>query len=193
MSASGPWGCVAHPRGRLPLRSVCWDYWSTSGSYVFPLECTSCFLNILGDTASCLWGQIKCLGEHPVLFLWDHWYLCFGLLVMSAVGFKARVDPFACMLPCQDMMDLPVVRHLLASFCSSTCLHSFLQASVGLEHGSSARHNVHSNRLSYAASSEWLFSCFRLNFFLWLKINFVLSETDNIFLEKILENKNEFQ
>ena len=26
-------------------------------------------------------------------FLYDHWYPCFGLLVMSVLGFKARVDP----------------------------------------------------------------------------------------------------
>ena len=26
-------------------------------------------------------------------FLWGHLYPCFGLLVMSALGFKARVDP----------------------------------------------------------------------------------------------------
>ena len=25
-------------------------------------------------------------------FLWSHWYPCFGLLVISALGFKARVD-----------------------------------------------------------------------------------------------------
>ena len=51
---------------------------------------------------------------------------------MSAMGFKARVDPLAYMLPCQRMMDLPLVRHLLTSFCSSTYLHSFLQALLGL-------------------------------------------------------------
>ena len=28
----------------------------------------------------------------------SHWYPCFGLLVMSVLGFKARVDPLACML-----------------------------------------------------------------------------------------------
>ena len=33
-------------------------------------------------------------------FLWGHWYLCFGLLVMSALGFKARVDSLACFLAC---------------------------------------------------------------------------------------------
>ena len=25
--------------------------------------------------------------------MWGHWYHCFGFLVMSALGFKARVDP----------------------------------------------------------------------------------------------------
>ena len=32
-------------------------------------------------------------------FLWDHWYPCFGLLVTSALGFKARVD-IACTFSC---------------------------------------------------------------------------------------------
>ena len=29
-------------------------------------------------------------------FLWDHWYPCFGLLVISPLGFKARVDSLIC-------------------------------------------------------------------------------------------------
>ena len=33
-------------------------------------------------------------------FLWGHWYPCFGLLVISALGFKARVDPLACFVAC---------------------------------------------------------------------------------------------
>ena len=34
-------------------------------------------------------------------FLWGHWYPCFGLLVMSAPGSKAKVDPsFACFVAC---------------------------------------------------------------------------------------------
>ena len=33
-------------------------------------------------------------------FLWGHWYPCFGLLVTSALGFKARVDSLACFLAC---------------------------------------------------------------------------------------------
>ena len=31
-------------------------------------------------------------------FRGGHWYPCFGLLVMSALGFKARVDSLACVL-----------------------------------------------------------------------------------------------
>ena len=42
----------------------------------------SCFYQIFGGYQS---------------YSWDHWYPYFGLLVMSALGFKARVDPF-CML-----------------------------------------------------------------------------------------------
>ena len=34
-------------------------------------------------------------------FLWGHWYPCFGLLMMSALGFKARVDfLLVCFLAC---------------------------------------------------------------------------------------------
>ena len=31
-------------------------------------------------------------------FSWGHWYFCFRRLVISALGFKARVDP--CVLSC---------------------------------------------------------------------------------------------
>ena len=41
-----------------------------------------------------------CFGGHKS-FSWGHWYPCFGLLVVSALGFKARVDAFfACFLAC---------------------------------------------------------------------------------------------
>ena len=34
-------------------------------------------------------------------FLWGHWYLSFGLLVMSALGFKAQIHPSSvCFLAC---------------------------------------------------------------------------------------------
>ena len=42
---------------------------------------------------------LKIFGGH-MSFLWGHWYPCFGLLVMSALGFKARVDSLACFLAC---------------------------------------------------------------------------------------------
>ena len=47
--------------------------------------------------------------------MWGHGYPCFGLLVMSALGFKARVDPLACMLCCCAMKssDSLLVQHLL--------------------------------------------------------------------------------
>ena len=41
----------------------------------------------------------KYFGGHKS-FSWGHWYPCFGLLVMSALGFKARVDPFCVILTC---------------------------------------------------------------------------------------------
>ena len=34
--------------------------------------------------------------EGILSLLWDHLYPCFGLLVMSAPSFKARVDPVSC-------------------------------------------------------------------------------------------------
>ena len=48
------------------------------------------------------------------VLLWGHWY-CVGLLVTSALGFKARVDSLACMLPrlcTMNSSDSPLVRHL---------------------------------------------------------------------------------
>ena len=45
-------------------------------------------------------------------------WACFGLLVTSFLGFKARVDPLACMLCClctTESSDSPLVQHLLTS------------------------------------------------------------------------------
>ena len=36
---------------------------------------------------------LKFFGGHKS-FSWGHWYPCFGLQVMSALGFKAKVGPF---------------------------------------------------------------------------------------------------
>ena len=52
------------------------------------------------------------------VFLWGHWYPCFGLLVTSALGFKPKLDPLACVLCClhaTESSDLPLVRYLLTS------------------------------------------------------------------------------
>ena len=35
-------------------------------------------------------------------FLWSHWYPWFGLLVMSALDFKAKVDPLTCFITCKQ-------------------------------------------------------------------------------------------
>ena len=44
----------------------------------------------------------KIFGRHKS-FLWGQWYPCFGLLVMTALGFKARVDPWlACFVACMQ-------------------------------------------------------------------------------------------
>ena len=54
-------------------------------------------------------------------FLWSHWCPCFGLLVPSALGFKAIVNSLICILCClctTDSSDSPMVRHLLTSWWS---------------------------------------------------------------------------
>ena len=44
----------------------------------------------------------KIFGGHKS-FLWGHWYPCFGLLAMSPLGFKARVDPsLVCFVACMQ-------------------------------------------------------------------------------------------
>ena len=80
-------------------------------------------------------------GHHS--FLWGHWYHSFGLLVTSAMGFKARVCSIVCMLHCLHAMnssDSPLAQHLLTSWQPAwqpslldprTCV----QALVGLQSG----------------------------------------------------------
>ena len=49
-------------------------------------------------------------------FLWGHWYPCFGLLVTSVLGFKARVDfLLVCSLTYMSLGS-PLVRPLLTSW-----------------------------------------------------------------------------
>ena len=45
---------------------------------------------------------LKIFGGHKS-FSWGHWYLYFGLLAMSPLGFKARVDPsLVCFVACMQ-------------------------------------------------------------------------------------------
>ena len=49
----------------------------------------------------------------------DHWITCFGLLLMSALGFKARMDPITCVLRhlhAMESSNSPLVRHHLTSW-----------------------------------------------------------------------------
>ena len=46
-------------------------------------------------------------------FSCGHWYPCFRPLVMSALGFKARVDPFLCAFSLIWSSNSPLVWHLL--------------------------------------------------------------------------------
>ena len=72
-------------------------------------------------------------------FLWGHCYPCFGLLVISSLDFKARVDSFTSMLHCLCAMDFTessLVQHLLTSWqqaLSYSNPRSCAQALVGLE------------------------------------------------------------
>ena len=53
------------------------------------------------------------------VLLWGHWYPVFGLLVISSLGFKAKVDPLACILHhmcAMKSLDSPLVRHQLTSW-----------------------------------------------------------------------------
>ena len=72
------------------------------------LNTTCVFLLYSRDVSNHLWVQnvlvlfsfFEVFGRHKS-FSWGHWYPCFGLLVMSALGFKARVDfSLACFLAC---------------------------------------------------------------------------------------------
>ena len=52
------------------------------------------------------------------IFLRGHWYFCFKLPVMSALGFNTRMDSLTCMIRClcaTDSWDSPLVRHQLTS------------------------------------------------------------------------------
>ena len=70
-------------------------------------------------------------------FLWDHWCPCFGLLVTSPLGFKAKGDSFACKLYCLCTMDSSDVTStdLLVASMAAELFHprTCIQTLVGLE------------------------------------------------------------
>ena len=81
------------------LQIQCWcdTYWILDRQY---LQIDSCYQQHLKNThfqfSLLVLGCIiffLIFGGHKS-FSWDHWYPCFGLLVTSALDFKARVDPF---------------------------------------------------------------------------------------------------
>ena len=57
------------------------------------------------DDKSVLFSFFNNILEGMSPFLWSHWYSCFGLLVTSLLGFKARVDTLACVLRHQRATD----------------------------------------------------------------------------------------
>ena len=95
---------------------------------------------VFTDSVKPLILHLKKIGGHKS-FMWGHWYPCFVLLVTSALGFKTRVDSFACML-CHlcaiGSSDTPLVWHLLTSWYPAWWLsyfdpHTCIQVLVGLE------------------------------------------------------------
>ena len=79
-------------------------------------------VNAVGKGPQLLLSQIKHsvdnffknFGGHNS-FLWGHWYPCYGLLVMSALGFKARVDPsLVCFVSCVQW--IPQIHLIKCSF-----------------------------------------------------------------------------
>ena len=58
-------------------------------------------------------GNISTYKQCIFYFLWGNWYPCFGLLVTSTMGFKARVVSLTCVFHCLhavDSSDLPIPR-----------------------------------------------------------------------------------
>ena len=88
----------------------------------------------------------KHFGGH-MSFLWGHWYPCFGLLVTSALGFKARVDSLACFLACvlfrRFTSGATPANLLTASMAAEPLWPTYLQPSStsigGVEVGAAAR------------------------------------------------------
>ena len=72
---------------------TCWQYSSQHGRAFSTHTVADIFTNFL-----------KIFVGHKS-FLWGHWYPCFGLLVTAALGFKARMDSLACVLPRLHTMD----------------------------------------------------------------------------------------
>ena len=84
---------------------------------IFQIFCQVCFVQ-----KSFWWTQVSC---------WGQWYPCFGFLVTSPLGFKARVGSslFACFVEVNVMYipwDIPLVLHLPTSWWPanhfSTCI-----------------------------------------------------------------------
>ena len=84
-----------------------------------------CVKNI---TSRCFSLILKFFGGHKS-FLLCHRYDCFRLLVMSAMGFKARVNSLSCVLHhlhATDFSHSPLVSHLLTSWWPTWPLKCFI-------------------------------------------------------------------
>ena len=83
------------------------------------LLCLTFRLQTISETRQIPLEQFSKISGGHKSFLWGHWYPCFGFLVMSALGFKARVDFLTCLvhhLCTTDSSDSPVVQYLLTSW-----------------------------------------------------------------------------
>ena len=109
-----------------------------------------CKPNLLLNADYCGFSFKKIL-ENTGPFLWGHWYPCFGLLVTSALGFQAIVDPsLACFLACMQWM---TQIHLWCDTCQSldgqqgscSCsLHAFSRGRMPRFKRETARTAIHS-------------------------------------------------
>ena len=105
---------------------------------------------------------LKIFGGHES-FLWGHWYPCFGLLVTSPLGFKARVGSALFTLGggVQVALHVPwdstLVLHLLTSWrpawLPSRSLPHTCEGIGGSRMGDLSLHERTLNRLSYAGSA----------------------------------------
>ena len=103
---------------------------------------------------------LKIFGGHES-FLWGHWYPCFGLLVMSPLGFKARVGSALFTLgrgiwvTLHIPWDSPLVLYLLTSWQPAWLPSwSLPHTCKGISGSRTGDLSLHVNWLSYTGSAK---------------------------------------